>query len=147
MIRFWAAAKSWKIPVKAWVLEAICLEQTWPLSLISELSASVFPISARAGTAYVSLPCLSVILSPALISIVRAHFLCTIFRLFFNCHSSFSHSSSPCRPPRSLPPSLSLSFLLCLSPSRRRGKRRALRPSWRRWASRLRWPAGSSLKS
>lgn len=42
MISFWAAAKSLHIPVKAGVLEAICLEQTWPLSLISELSASIF---------------------------------------------------------------------------------------------------------
>lgn len=42
MISFWAAAKSLHISVKAGVLEAICLEQTWPLSLISELSASIF---------------------------------------------------------------------------------------------------------
>lgn len=42
MISFWASAKSLHIPVKAGVLEAICLEQTWPLSLISQLSASIF---------------------------------------------------------------------------------------------------------
>lgn len=41
MIRFWTEAKSLQIPVKARVLEAICLEQTWPLSLIRELSASI----------------------------------------------------------------------------------------------------------
>lgn len=42
MISFWTEAKSLQIPVKARVLEAICLEQTWPLSLIRELSVSIF---------------------------------------------------------------------------------------------------------
>lgn len=76
MIRFWATAKSLQIPVKARVLEAICLEQTWPLSLIRELSASIF-LSVQELVLHMFLSlCLSVTLSLALIIIVRAPF-CT----------------------------------------------------------------------
>lgn len=75
MIRFWATAKSLQIPVKARVLEAICLEQTWPLSLIRELSASIF-LSVLELVLHMFLPlCLSVTLSLALIIIVRAALL------------------------------------------------------------------------
>lgn len=101
MIRFWAEAKSLQIPVKARVLEAICLEQTWPLSLIRELSASIF-LSVQELVLHMFLSlCLSVILSLALIIIAR---FCTPSSASFICHSSFPFSSSACLPLSSLPP-------------------------------------------
>lgn len=105
MIRFWAAAKSLQIPVKARVLEAICLEQTWPLSLIRELSASIF-LSVQELVLHMFLSlCLSVILSLALIIIAR---FCTPSSASFICHSSFPFSPSARLPLSSLSLSRSL---------------------------------------
>lgn len=89
MIRLWAAAKSLQIPVKAGVLEAICLEQTWPLSLIEKLSASIF-LSVQELVLHMFPP------APSLChSFSCTHHHCqssslyTISLLFFICHSSF----------------------------------------------------------
>lgn len=109
MIRLWAAAKSLQIPVKAGVLEAICLEQTWPLSLIEKLSASIF-LSVQELVLHMFPP------APSLChSFSCTHHHCqssslyTISLLFFICHSSFIFFSLP------LPVSFSLLLPLSLS--------------------------------
>lgn len=112
MIRFWATAKSLQIPVKARVLEAICLEQTWPLSLIRKLSASIF-LSVQELVLHMFLSlCLSVTLSLALIIIVWAPY-CTPS----SASSLFVilHFPTPLRfPPPSISPySLSLCLFFC----------------------------------
>lgn len=109
MIRLWAAAKSLQIPVKAGVLEAICLEQTWPLSLIEKLSASIF-LSVQELVLHMFPP------APSLChSFSCTHHHCqssslyTISLLFFICHSSFIFFfSSSTRLVLLLPLSLSL---------------------------------------
>lgn len=63
MIRFWAAAKPLQTQVKAGALEAICFEQTWPLSLIRKLSVSIF-LSAKSWYCICFSPSVSLSLFP-----------------------------------------------------------------------------------
>lgn len=99
MISFWAAAKSLHISMKAGVLEAICLEQTWPLSLISELSASIFlSVPELYCTCFSLSVSLKFFLFCSSLLLALFFFFPYATSLLFICHSSFPPPSC------SLPP-------------------------------------------